>query len=612
MSFYEKNMKALEERKPYLYKKMKQTLNLTVEEEESIFRTAQARNGMPILMVETDGKNQRLNSSYDPGHEAQRWVRKFDMRNLAIVISMFGLGNGIIVRELMKSLKQGDKLLIYEPSPQLFRFVMEEYDLGDILSSGSVSLTVKGINDQEIRNLLSSHVDIVNQRSQIICAHPCYDQVYEEHFRDFCKIIEDHINKITVNRNTELAIGRLQISNMLQNLSLLKGSNLAVDLMGYFGEEVPAIIVAAGPSLDKNIEELKQAKGKAAIFAVDTAVKYLLAHDILPDFIVTLDPKKSLHHLADERCRRIPFVTRIDARPENVQKNEKRVIFYNLEGYAKEVYRRLGIPVGILHSGGSVATGAFSVCETMGFRRIILVGQDLAYLGTSTHAGGLQVDVSGAGRNREMVEDIYGNQIYTRYDWYVYLRWFEDAVELFEGEEVIDATEGGAKIHGTTIMTLKEAIKTYCTGRFDCEQMLEELVPTLDQAKLQQVKSMMEQDLADLQDMEQKAQEAISLSERLIDKYHKSEGETRSSTLKSRRISEINQEIGAKAIYQLVDWDLTEDTTEQMENIYQYTEDEKENKIKTYDHAITIYRAIRKTISRLRPLLAEALEKIEE
>ena len=610
MSFYEQNLKALEEQKKYLYKKIHETMEQITKDEEKAFRTIQARNGMPVLEMESNGKNFRFNSSYDPRHEAQRWAKQFDMRNLAIVVSMFGLWNGIVVRELMKKLKPGDALLIYEPSPRLFRHVMEEYDLTDIIGAGSVSITVKGINDNEIKNLLSNYVGIVNQQSQIVCSHPGYERVFAEQFRTFHKIQEDNTEKITVNKYTELAIGRVALDNMLRNINLLNGGNIEVDLTGRFVEEVPAIIVAAGPSLDKNIEDLKLAKGKAAIFAVDTAVKYLLAHDILPDFIVTLDPRKSLSHLRDDRCRNIPLLTRIDARPENVQNNRKRVILYNLEGYAKGIYQRLGINTGDIHSGGSVATGAFSACETMGFQRIILVGQDLAYLGNATHAGGRQVDASGAGRNLEMVEDIYGNQIKTRYDWYIYIRWFEDAVELFEGKEVIDATEGGARIHGTRIMTLKEAIRTYCTGTFDCEQLMADLKPTLDQEQLRRVRDMVKQDLADMQIMEQNAREALELSERLLEKYNKSIEETRSSILKSRKIRELNRLIESKEVYQLIDWDLAEDTTEQMANIYQYTEDEKENKIKTYEHAIGIYRAVLKAIDRIRPLLETGLKSL--
>ena len=51
----------------------------------------------------------------------------------------------------------------------------------------------------------------------------------------------------------------------------------------------------------------------------------------------------------------------------------------------------------------------------------------------------------------------------TRADWLNFINWFENAVERVKGKtDVIDATEGGAKIAGTLIMPLRDAIERYC------------------------------------------------------------------------------------------------------------------------------------------------------
>ena len=51
----------------------------------------------------------------------------------------------------------------------------------------------------------------------------------------------------------------------------------------------PAIVVSAGPSLHRNIEMLRQARGKAVIIAVSTVLRPLLRRGIKPDFAVVLD-----------------------------------------------------------------------------------------------------------------------------------------------------------------------------------------------------------------------------------------------------------------------------------------------------------------------------------
>ena len=58
-------------------------------------------------------------------------------------------------------------------------------------------------------------------------------------------------------------------------------------------KDISAIVIAAGPSLNKNIKELKRAKGKAFLIAVDTAVKRLLKEGIVPDMYATLDGMKT-------------------------------------------------------------------------------------------------------------------------------------------------------------------------------------------------------------------------------------------------------------------------------------------------------------------------------
>ncbi|WP_373845633.1 6-hydroxymethylpterin diphosphokinase MptE-like protein, partial [Clostridium sp.] len=51
-------------------------------------------------------------------------------------------------------------------------------------------------------------------------------------------------------------------------------------------KDIPAIIVSAGPSLDKNISELKRAEGKALIIATDAVLTTLKNHGIVPDAVV--------------------------------------------------------------------------------------------------------------------------------------------------------------------------------------------------------------------------------------------------------------------------------------------------------------------------------------
>lgn len=614
MTIYQRNIKQIEMHKSFMFHKLQEHLTLIdrndLKDLDSI-EMVSTLDEDTALSITKDSICYRLNSLYSPTHEAERWGVQFETRDLGIVASMFGLGNGVFAREMLRKLDGQGLLLIYEPCMDIFFYVLEHYDISDLLEASNVSITVEGINDIELGNRLNNNVAWFNLRTQIACSHPHYVNIFPEGATRFYKIIRDNNDRTIVNKNTDVIISSRLVDNTIKNLKLLYNNNLVTDLAGKFPADCPAIIVSAGPSLDKNIEELKRAKGHAAIFAVDSAVKYLLTYDIIPDFIVTLDPKKSLKHLKDSRCRDIPVFGRVDSRPENLETNRRRIIFYNLEGYSQELVKRLGKRTGALRSGGSVATGAFSICETLGFQRIILVGQDLAYLGDNTHAGGIAVDVTNGAAQIEMVEGVHGDKVKTRYDWYVYIRWFEDAVELFKGEEIIDATEGGAKIHGSTIMTLEEVINQYCTTVVDCDKIIDELIPAFGQEEREKMMELIHRDIDDLMDIKRSAIEAWNICKNLIQKYERSLEETTSSIMKNQILSEYNADMEKKPAYNLVDWDMVKATSEHLSDLYIYSEDEKENKLKTYEQAKIIYKAIENSAERILPMLQEQLSLLE-
>ena len=122
-------------------------------------------------------------------------------------------------------------------------------------------------------------------------------------------------------------------------------------------------------------------------------------------------------------------------------------------------------------TAGSVATSAYSLGIQMGAKTVILVGQDLAMTGNRTHADGTfqekmqEIDVN-SGEYFE-VESVDGGKVLTRADFKFYLEWFEKYIKKWDLITTVDATEGGAKIHGSKVMTLQRAIQKYCKREFN-------------------------------------------------------------------------------------------------------------------------------------------------
>lgn len=607
MDYFISNSKALRQCHYYLYQMIEDEviLSQTTEGISSI----ETRDGNMALVVEQNGMPIRFNSAYRPLEEAKKWSEKYNFINIQCVVQMFGFGNGIFARQLLHNLQEDATLLIFEPNPAIFSYAMMHYDLTDIISDSRVYIVINTWNEMMFDDTLLRKVYWANLASQYMVIHPQYDKLYEQEFIWFLQSLKTASDRAVINKNTDSFLGKRVVENMLANIPHLIGSNLVSDIRDCIPNEVPAIIVSAGPSLRKNIEQLKRAKGRAVIFAVDTALKFLESQDVTPDFVVTIDPRKSIRHFECNLGKTVPAISKIEARPELLAINQAKKLFYSSHEFLERFYQSNGIEVEDYTSGGSVATAAFSVCVSMNFNTIVLVGQDLAFDKDVTHVDG-RVQKKNVDVGIREVEGIDGTMVKTRYDWSIYLDWFESAIYTCPNVEVIDATEGGAKIHGTKIMTLEQVVEEYCTVPFDVETVITKANPTLDVVKEAKLREYMINAQKELTEIKTKAGEATACINKFLEKYRVIAGMTEELQNYAVRISEINQVIERKSAYLLLDSYLAEFARTKMDQIYQMKESEYENTISTYQNSKDFYLEIIKMTEEIKPLLAKAVQAL--
>lgn len=223
------------------------------------------------------------------------------------------------------------------------------------------------------------------------------------------------------------------------------------------------IIVAAGPSLDKNVEQLKnidRASGRYVILAVGTVFRKLLNMGIKPDFVIIIESNDNiLKQIDGVQNTDIPLLLLSTAYRElaKTYPGPKYLIdqhdYEQSEEHAKKHGYRL------YSTGGSVTTTATSVAATLGAERIIFIGFDLSYPHGVSHANGTlgkkTIDTTGFIE----VKSVDGGIVYATNVFNIYRNWIENEIKKYPGIRFIDATEGGAKIEGTKIMTLKDAIR---------------------------------------------------------------------------------------------------------------------------------------------------------
>lgn len=560
MDLYNKNIEALKKNNDRFYANLNKYMETSDNEKGLLDGHGFSYNLYPAkiegyYLVISDGSTKcRMNSSYSPANEADIWAAQFKYANMQKVASIFGFGTGVFVKAVLNRLLKDEHAIVIEPDLKLFDYICRNIDVSEILLDSRLRLVTWDRMGKDYLDAADDYVHWINANSQIAAVNPGYDLCYLVKLKQFNTVFSEHSQSLFTNRNTESYFGKNMISNMIHNFEFIGNSNTLLEIKDIVPDGVPAIIVAAGPSLDKNVEELKRAKGHSVILCTDTAMKTLAAHGIIPDAMVTIDAKKSPKHFINVGYETLPVFCTVTTTNSVLKNNTNRKIWFGCHEYMVNLYKRLGKNISYLGIGGSVANAAFSVCATLGVKKIILIGQDLAYCGDVTHAGGVIKHVQHEEDGITYVEGIGGDKVKTRYDWLTYLKWYEASIEeIRDRTEVIDATEGGALIHGSTIMKLSDAIDRYCKENYDFETSLLKLPVTFAKNDIGVFEEMLENDKKDIEIIITESKRASMLAQRALSEYSKKHKVTSQIKEYSKGITDINGKIGAMPIFTVVD-----------------------------------------------------------
>ncbi len=575
------------------------------------FSIIQTRNGENTVEYFDGEKKIRLNSVYNPEREAIKWTESFQNISKYTSVVMFGLGNGIFYKTLNKQISLQTYIFLYEPDVEMFLFCLLNFDMTDILSDDRVFFYVDGINSDIFLEDMSEKINWAMMSTQLVCFHPMFDKIYKEKYLRFEYMLEQFKSFMIARKNTSLLYAKKFTVNALKNLRYIKESNYISELIGRIDEDISVIIVSAGPSLDKNISMLKKAEKRAFILAVDTAVKYLLANDIEFDAIVTIDGRKSLKHFEDERCNEYPLFTVPDAKSDILEKNQSRKIWMNGSGYMEILYEKYNLKFPEYVSGGSVATAAFWIAQTLNTKNIIFVGQDLSYAGEVTHAGNVKQSVEWTEAEETFVEGINGEKVKTRADWLNLIRWFENAVQQLKGKiKVIDATEGGAKIAGTIVMPLSEAIEKYCIKEFDFDNFLADLPTTFNKSSYNNICKDICHIEKEFAAILKASQEGYTAAEKNIKMLENKEVLPDKLETNQNVIMQSQQRIQTQKIYMLLDEYISADIEERLNMIGKSYDSIWKELLEKNINSKILFEALEKAVNELQPVLNDTLNNL--
>lgn len=280
----------------------------------------------------------------------------------------------------------------------------------------------------------------------------------------------------------------------LENLPYVAEHNSISVLQGKF-VNLPMVIISPGPSLDKNIEQLKELQGKALLVSTQPAAIALCRAGVIPNIVILLDPLDCIYQLDGLPWEKIDaLLLGVSCHPNLYKNFREKILTFNvnsgIDNWISDIFNESVR----INTGGSVATAAMHLSKFFDCNPIILVGQDLALTNdkqyaTNTADGGMTVHFDDTAKSFtygnittgfinswdnkawaetnfktpfEILPGYYGGSVKSKADYKLFHAEFEKIAKIEKESEnprtLLNCTEGGAYIEGFDHIPLREAI----------------------------------------------------------------------------------------------------------------------------------------------------------
>lgn len=581
--------------------------------DEKLACVSKARNQEDIIVYRLDGKNVYLNSKYNPSGEAEKYMEELRDMPEKSILTIFGLANGAFAREILNRINEDALVIVYEPSISIFMQVICGIDISDILDDDRFILVVEGINSYHYDVTLSTFLKAHNKKTNKHIALPKYIDVFPDVYDVYRKKTRGIYERLQISKNTFLSVGKTVCKNNIMNLRHLPGCRSGEDFVNHFPTDMPAIVVSAGPSLAKNKHLLKEVKGKALIMVVDTAISHVMSMGVEPDVILTVDFNKDYKYFEGFDIKHIPLVVEPDSSYKIIdQVKPENIIFCGTDvALWTNMIRKQGSNLEFLDVGGSVATVAIAVAIKWGFKKIMLIGQDLAFTGGAMHIGEDVQEYDFSTGNYSYVKGINDEELVTRADYLSYLKWIERMAYTHSDVEIIDATEGGAFIENTTVMKFQEAIDKYCRAEYNVKELMLSVPRILTDCGNKIIKDKLVEMKNNLKNMKRIFSEGASESHKggkLLSRGDYNVKELKKINSSMQKVDNVLLDSEERELLAKID---SEADNAFEEDIYQTEADHIKESIRMYEKCEKYYSALSEACIKLSNYVDECLESME-
>lgn len=438
---YEKNIQLIKSAIPQVYNRL---LNVN----ETTCKVIISKNGNKNISKFINGTYINIHSGENPIFQA-RFVANEILKEQRDIIFIFGFGMG---HEISEFLKKDEKRIyfIVEPDIEVFSKAIRYVDMNYL-----VSKNVTMVISDNVYEIMESFKYLINEKRTLSCKVyilPSYNSIYKKLLDELNHNIRKFLKDIRTDLHTTSALQRKWMYNSICNLKFLNKMAPIKTLESVF-ENVPIIIVGAGPSLNYDLESLKKVGDNAIIVAVGTAVKILLRNNIRFHIAAAIDADKQAFTIENQYEDKIKkyilfYSTQVD--PSVLERflgpkfmiNQFLMDNFILDEVHYDYYER--------YSGPSISNAIIYNLANLRCKKIFLLGQDMCYVNKNLYA-------EGAGEDNKFFEErggyikTYnknGDEVYTETQFLAIKHSMERCIKEYPNVKFYNCTRDGLNIEG--------------------------------------------------------------------------------------------------------------------------------------------------------------------
>ncbi|ENY1773536.1 motility associated factor glycosyltransferase family protein [Campylobacter coli] len=386
-------------------------------------------------------------------------------------ICIYGIGNALLIKNLAKHYKH---LFVFESEIELFILALSTIDLSEELKVYKIVLFDCVAKDLEIQIAMifdqQSILEYLSLYEMFISSH-YYLKYYETSILSLNELCIKSASVAIRNADITCFLPLLTHGQFLQNIpSMLESIPFQRILSQRKNKFENAIVVSAGPSLTKQLPLLKAYQDKAVIFCADGALSMLEKEGIVPDYVTNLDysdwPIKFFQN--KENLKQSIIALECATHPNVVRSLNAENCMIVLRN--KALYQRFNLnDFGYIDTGTHVSHFSYTLALALGFKNIIMIGQDLAFDEEgNSHSKGFSYGEKyegGANIDKFKIPAYAGKgEVLTHIAWNDYRIKLEYLFACNEQKaKFYNATEGGARINFTEELSFKECCEKLLT-----------------------------------------------------------------------------------------------------------------------------------------------------